>query len=201
MSTTTVEVPEYTIEESVEIDPEWTALIVVDMQHDFVDEDGALPVPGAADTVPRIRRLLDWARQQKMLVTYTKDTHREGDPEWDIWGRHVEYGTPGWEIVDDLAPGDDELVFEKARYDGFYGTGLDHALRSRGIDTVIVCGTVANICVHYTAASAAIRWYDVVHPVDALSALNEFDYHSALRQAAFLFDATLTTVAALAGGD
>ena len=194
MPTTTVEVPEYEIADRVEVQSETTALVVVDMQRDFVHEDGALPVLGAADTVPRIRKLLDWARQQGVFVTFTKDTHREGDPEWEIWGKHVEYGTPGWEIVDELAPQLNELVFEKARYDGFYGTGLDHALRTRGIDTLIVCGTVANICVHYTAASAAIRWYDVVQPIDALSALNEFDYHAALRQAAFLFNATLTTV-------
>lgn len=199
MAATTVEVPEYTLEASVQIDPETTALIVVDMQHDFVDEEGALPVPGAADTVSSIRRLLDWAREKGVVVTYTKDTHRQGDPEWEIWGRHVEYGTHGWEIVDELAPRTDELVFEKARYDGFYGTGLDHALRTRGIKTVIVCGTVANICVHYTAASAAIRWYEVIHPVDTLSALNEFDYHAALRQADLLFDATLTTVDGLVG--
>ncbi|CAN5635152.1 cysteine hydrolase [soil metagenome] len=191
---TTVEVPEYTIEESVEIDPSSTALIVVDMQRDFVDEDGALSVPGATDTVPRIRRLLDWAREQGILVAYTRDTHHEGDPEWEIWGRHVERGTRGWEIVDELAPRHGELVYEKARYDGFYGTGLDHALRTEGIQTLIIVGTVANICVHYTAASAAIRWYKVIHPVDGLSALTEFDMHAALRQAAFLFDATLTTV-------
>ena len=164
----------------VEVDPATTALIVVDMQRDFVHPEGALPVPGALDTVPRIRKLLDWAREQGIFVTYTQDSHYPDDPEWEIWGRHVEHGTPGWEIVDELAPQPGELVFEKARYDGFYGTGLDHALRTRGI--------------HYTAASAALRWYKVIHPVDALSALTEFDYHSALRQAAFLFNARLTTV-------
>jgi Isochorismatase family len=62
----------------------------------------------------------------------------------------------------------------RSRYDAFYGTSLDHELRVRGIETLVVCGTVANICVHYTAAGAAIRWYRV-HPVDALSALGPFD--------------------------
>lgn len=195
----TVEVPEYTIEERVEVDPATTAIIVVDMQRDFVDADGALSVPGAKEAVPKIRRLIDWARSNDILVTYTQDTHREDDPEWEIWGKHVERGTPGWEIVDQLAPRDDEFVFQKARYDGFYGTGLDHELRTRGIETVIVCGTVANICVHYTAASAALRWYNVIHPIDGISALTEFDMEAALRQAHFLFNATLTTVDGLVG--
>lgn len=198
--TETVEVPALEITAEVAVDPERTGLVVVDMQHDFVDEDGALPVPGAGDTVPRIARLLVWAREKGIGVFYTQDTHRAGDPEWAIWGRHVERGTRGWEIVEELAPAAGEPIYEKARYDGFYGTGLDHELRVRGIDTLILCGTVANICVHYTAASAGLRWYKVIHPVDALSALTPFDMKAALRQASFLFQATLTTTEALVVG-
>jgi len=190
----TVEVPDYEIEAAVAVEPAATALVIVDMQRDFVDPDGALPVPGAAESVPRIRRLLDWARDRGIAVVYTQDTHDPGDPEWSIWPRHVERGTAGWQIVGELAPRAAERIFEKARYDGFYGTGLDHALRVAGVDTLIICGTVANICVHYTAASAGLRWYRVIHPVDALSALTEFDMEAALRQASFLFQATLTTV-------
>ncbi|MGD2115775.1 MAG: isochorismatase family cysteine hydrolase [Acidobacteriota bacterium] len=190
----TVEVPEYEIEQSLSVDPETTALVVVDMQHDFVDEDGALPIPDAPETVPRIRRLLDWAREKGLTVVYTQDTHDPGDPEFAIWGEHVLRGTHGWEILEEIAPEEGEPVFRKVRYDGFYDTGLDHELRLRGIDTLIICGTVANICVHYTAASAGLRWYRVIHPVDALSALTEFDMASALRQATFLFQAKLTTV-------
>ena len=196
----TIEVPDYTVEESVAVDPPTTAVIVVDMQSDFVRPDGALPVPGAPETVPRIRALLDWARGHGAAVFYTQDTHREGDPEWQIWPRHAEEGTPGWEIVEELAPAAGELVFRKVRYDGFYGTGLDHELRRRGIDTLIVVGTVANICVHYTAASAGLRWSRVIHPIDALSALTPFDMEAALRQASFLFQARLTTVEGIVGG-
>jgi len=193
----TVQVPDYEIAESVAVEPRSTALVIVDMQRDFVDPDGALPVPGAAESVPRIRRLLDWARDRGIAVIYTQDTHDPGDPEWSIWPRHVERGTEGWQIVGELAPRAGERIFEKARYDGFYGTGLDHALRVAGIDTLIICGTVANICVHYTAASAGLRWYRVIHPIDALSALTEFDMEAALRQASFLFQATLTTIGGL----
>jgi len=194
-----VEVPDYAVVERLPIDPAKTALVVVDMQRDFVDADGALSVPGAAGTVLAIRRLLEWARRSGTLVVFTQDTHREGDPEWRIWPRHAERGTPGWEIVPDLAPAAGELVFEKVRYDGFYGTGLDHELRRRDIETLVICGTVASICVHYTAASAGLRWYRVVHPIDALSALTPFDMEAALRQASFLFQATLTTVDGIIG--
>lgn len=195
--THTVEVPEYQIAENVAVDPGTTAVVIVDMQKDFVEDGGALKVEGAKDTVPKIKKLLDWARRVNVPVFFTQDTHLEGDPEWEIWGHHVEKGTWGWEIVDELAPREGELVLQKVRYDGFYGTGLDHELRLRGVDTLIVCGTVANICVHYTAASAGLRWYRVIHPVDGLSAMTPFDMEAALRQAHFLFQAILTTVDAV----
>src|SRR5437588_373833 len=97
----------------------------------------------------------------------------------------------------ELQPREDELVVQKVRYDAFYGTSLDHMLRQWGVDTLVICGTVANICVHYTAASAALRWYRVVIPRDAVSALEPFDLESSLRQTAFLFAGTITTTAAL----
>jgi nicotinamidase-related amidase len=60
------------------------------------------------------------------------------------------------------------------------------------VDTLILCGTVANICVHYTAASAALRWFKVVIPKDATSALDPFDLEASLRQTSFLFSGRIT---------
>ena len=194
---TAVEVPEYEVQDDVQLDPERTALIVVDMQNDFVSEGGSLVGPDAKDTIPRIQSLLELARGSGMRVVYSQDTHDEGDPEWKIWPEHARRGTWGWQIVDELAPGGDELIVQKVRYDAFYGTSLDHQLRLWGIDTLVICGTVANICVHYTAASAALRWYRVVIPRDAVSALEPFDLQSSLRQTAFLFAGTITTTEAL----
>jgi nicotinamidase-related amidase len=187
----TVEVPDYEVHGEVRVDPAKTALVVVDMQNDFVKEGGSLVVPDAEGTIPAIRRLLGLARDSGMKVVFTQDTHAVGDPEWDIWPEHVEEGTWGWQIVEELSPRE-EFVIRKVRYDAFYGTHLDHFLRFWGIDTLVICGTVANICVHYTAASAALRWYRVVVPRDATSALDPFDLESSLRQTAFLFNGTIT---------
>ena len=196
----TVEVPEYEIREEVHLDPAKTALVVVDMQNDFVKEGGTLLVPDAEGTIPEIRGLLEAARGSGAKVVFTQDTHTGGDPEWDIWPEHAREGTWGWGIVDELAPRGDELVVRKVRYDAFYGTHLDHFLRLWGVETLVVCGTVANICVHYTAASAALRWYDVVIPKDATSALDPFDLESSLRQTAFLFNGEISTAKALRFG-
>ena len=132
-----------------------------------------------------------------MRVVYSQDTHADGDPEWEIWPEHAREGTWGWRIVEEIAPREDETVIRKVRYDAFYGTHLDHFLRIWGVDTLVICGTVANICVHYTAASAGLRWYDVVIPKDAVSALDPFDLESSLRQTAFLFNGRISTSAAI----
>ena len=187
-----VEVPEYEVHDEVHLDRAKTALIVVDMQNDFVKEGGALLVPDAEATLPQIKSLLDLAREAGMKVVYSQDTHGEGDPEWEIWPEHVREGSWGWQIVEELAPREDEVVIRKVRYDAFYGTHLDHFLRIWDVDTLVICGTVANICVHYTAASAALRWYDVIIPRDATSALDPFDLEASLRQTAFLFAGTIT---------
>lgn len=198
--TPTVDVPEYTVHDTVGIAPARTALIVVDMQNDFVKTEGAnasergsLVVAEAQSTVPRIARLLELARASGMRVIYTQDSHDDGDPEWKIWPEHARRGSWGWQIIDELAPRQSELVLEKVRYDAFYGTPLDHLLRLWGIDTLVICGTVANICVHYTAASAALRWYTVIIPRDAVSAITAFDLEASLRQTAWLFAGTVTT--------
>jgi nicotinamidase-related amidase len=188
----TVDVPEYEIHDEVRLDPAKTALVVVDMQNDFVKEGGSLVGPDAEATIPAIRALLDLARQSGMKVVFTQDTHTDGDPEWEIWPEHVREGSWGWQIVDELAPREDELVIRKVRYDAFYGTHLEHFLRLWDVDTLILCGTVANICVHYTAASAALRWFKVVIPKDATSALDPFDLEASLRQTSFLFSGRIT---------
>jgi nicotinamidase-related amidase len=182
-----IEIPEPAIESHVEVAPEVTALVVVDMQNDFVDPAGALYVATAAATVPAIARLRDFARAHGMLVVYTQDWHGDDDPEFAIWGRHAVRGTWGAEIVPALSPAPQDLLVRKLRYDAFYETPLESELRRRGIDTLVVTGTVSNICVLHTAGSAALRWFRVIVPVDAISALTEFDQRAALRQMTFLY--------------
>jgi len=188
-----VQVLRYPFEEQVSVDPATTALVVIDMQNDFVKRGGSVPVPDAEATLPAIRALLDLARTRRMRIVYSQDTHCWGDPEWDIWPEHCREGSWGWEIVAELAPGAEDTVLRKVRYDAFFGTSLDHLLRLWGVGTLIICGTLANMGVQYTAASAALRWYHVVIPRDAISALEPFDLESSLRQTAFVFAGRVTT--------
>ncbi|MFO7743555.1 MAG: isochorismatase family cysteine hydrolase [Anaerolineae bacterium] len=184
----TVEVPEIPFKEEVELRADKTALVIVDMQNDFVHPDGALYVPAAKETLPRIRVFLGRARESGVHIAYTQDTHREGDPEWHQWPQHVRLGTWGWEIVDELKPAADELVCRKTRYDGFYGTELEHYLsRVWDVDSVVIVGTVSNICVLHTAASAGLRFFRLVMPADGVGALTNFGQAMTLRLVSWLY--------------
>jgi nicotinamidase-related amidase len=184
-----VEVPKIDFAPTVEVPAVKSALLVIDMQNDFVSEGGSLICPAAQETVPRIRRLVDSARKAEVRIAYTRDTQTDDDPEFRIWPKHCVEGTWGWEIIGDLKPRNGDLICPKNRYDGFYGTWLDHFLRSVWhVDHLIIVGTVSNICVLHTAASAGLRWYGLTVPADGISALTEFDQALTLRQVSSLYD-------------
>lgn len=187
-----VEVPEIKYRERITLPSEKTALLIIDMQNDFVKEGGSLPVESAEETIPHIKSLLNDARKNKVRICFTQDTQVEEDKEFDIWPKHCVKGTKGWEIIDELKPEEDEMVFQKNRYDGFYETSLEHYLSHVWhIETLIITGTVSNICVAHTAASAGLRWYHIIIPANGISALTEFDQALTLRQVSFLYDGTV----------
>ncbi len=189
----TVEVPGIRIMEKVSVPARSSALVVVDMQNDFAHPEGRLFSKSSREIIPVIARLVERARASGVRVIYTKDTHYPDDPvEFPIWGPHVIRGSWGWEIVEELKPKEGDIVIEKMRYDAFFGTPLDHVLRMYGISDLVITGTVANICVLHTVASARLRLYNVYVPIDAIAALNEFDYAAALRQMDFLYKVALT---------
>ncbi|MGC9068903.1 MAG: cysteine hydrolase family protein [Thermoprotei archaeon] len=183
-----VEVPEVHIIDSLSVDSARAVIIVVDMQNDFVDLKGKLSVPTAIKTVKNIKRLIENARNHNVPIIYTQDWHMKDDPEFRIWGEHAVANTWGAEIIDELKPHENDIIIKKLRYDAFYGTQLEHVIsRVLKKDILIIVGTVANICVLHTAGSAALRWFDVIVPIDGISALTEFDLHSTLRQIDFLY--------------
>ena len=182
-----VDVPDIPRSDGLTLPAGRTAVIVVDMQNDFVSQGGTLLVDGAHDTIPVIRDLLRRARSAGARIVYTQDWHPVDDPEFDVWPEHVVMGSWGAEIVPELMPEVDDQVLRKPRYDGFYGTQLDHLLRLWRIRHVVVLGTVANICVLHTAGSAALRWYEVTVIEDGVSALTPFDLAATLRQVTFLY--------------
>ena len=187
-----VEVPELKYQEEIVLPGDKTALLIVDMQNDFINEGGSLLVEAAIETIPGIKYLIDSFRKFKSYVIYTQDTHFEGDKEWEVWPIHCRKDSWGWQIIDELKPQKNDMVFHKNRYDGFYGTSLEHYLKLWKIENLVITGTVSNICVANTAGSAGLRWYNIVIPADGISAQTEFDQALTLRQVSFLFNGAIS---------
>lgn len=191
--TGSVQVPEIPFEPSITLKAADTALVVVDMQNDFVEEGGSLVVEAAGQTLPSIAGLLQRARAAGVHIAFTQDTHLEGDREWQSWPEHCRKDSWGHGIVEELRPQEGELICQKSRYDGFYDSWLDHYLsRVWNVENVVIVGTVSSICVLHTAASAGLRWYRVIVPADGVSALTEFDQALTLRQVSFLYHGNVT---------
>ncbi len=187
MTEARLEIPEIPWTEKVEVPARGSAVLVVDMQNDFVHERGALRVPAAAATVASIQALLARARAAGVPVIYTQDWHAPDDPEFRIWPAHAVAGTWGAAVLAELAPQPGEPTVKKTTYDPFFRTELEELLRARGVEHLVIVGTVANICVLHAAGSAALRGLRVIVPRDCVSALNEFDLLAAFRQITFLY--------------
>jgi nicotinamidase-related amidase len=184
----TVEVPEIPYKDEITLVAAETALVVEDIQNDFVDPKGALFIPSAVATLPRIEKFVKRARAHGVHIAYTQDTHIEGDLEWGTFPEHCARGSWGWQIIDSLRPQPGEVVVQKVRYDGFYATTLDHFLSHVWrVKNVIIVGTVSNICVLHTAASAGQRWFRVILAAESISAMTDFDQAMTLRQVSWLY--------------
>ncbi len=187
-----VSVPEYKILPRVYLQGSKTAVLIADMLVDFVSPKGKLFVPDTRKTIAPLRRLIDKGRKAGATITYIQDWHRPDDPEFSIWGPHAIQETPGTRVIPELAPSPRDYVIRKRTYDPFFATDLDLLLRQKNIKNVIVTGTVANICVLHAAGSADLRGYEVIVPIDTISALTPFDFQTALRQISFVYQGKLT---------
>jgi ureidoacrylate peracid hydrolase len=161
------------------INPKTTALLVIDMQNDFVREGAIMEVPYTRKQIPAIKAVIDAAREKAMPVIYTvhvtdpvlNPLEIESFPHLAEAG--MRKGTLGVQVVDELAPKSVEYVLEKTRYSAFYGTDLEAHLKNQGIDTVIVTGTLSNICCESTARDAYFRDIRVIFGSDLNSALTK----------------------------
>ena len=162
-----------------QIDPTKTAMIVVDMQNDFVAAGAPMEVTAARAMAPRLSEALKICRNAALRVIYTAHVHRRDGCDMGLFDdMHAPIaaraglvdGTVGADIFPDLAPEPGEHVIKKHRYSAFFGTDLDIILREWGVDTVIISGTTTENCCHATARDAMFRNYRVVFLSDATAA-------------------------------
>ncbi len=172
----------------VELDPARTALLVIDMQRDFLEPGGFGESLG--NDVGKLRaaiapcaRLMQSMRDAGVAVLHTREGHRPGledvHPEKQArcapgmkigdcgpMGRILVRGEPGHDFIEELYPLPGEVVIDKPGKGAFYATDLDLLLRSAGVEMLIVCGVTTEVCVHTTVREANDRGYRVLVPGD-----------------------------------
>jgi nicotinamidase-related amidase len=152
------------------------------MLNDFIH--GKLKSERAKDIIPKIRLLLNIAKQRKIPVFYCNDEHLQLDPELRLWGEHAMKGTKGAKVIKELEPSIGDYIIPKRAYGSFDGTNLDRLLKStyngKGANTLIITGIHTHICVKHTAYGAFIRGYDTIVAADGVNAFTEKDNREGL---------------------
>lgn len=179
-----------------ELDPKRTALVVIDLQHAFMNEAvGFAPVPAARAIVPAVNRLAAAVRAIGGGVFWIQMTH---DPrcveEWSVAYElptpelretriaALSEGTLGHQLWPDLEVRPEDEIVKKYRYSGFLpGTSeLPERLRARGFDTVLITGTVTNVCCESSARDANMTNFKTIMVSDGNAALTEAEHNASL---------------------
>ena len=157
------------------------ALIVVDVQHDFLP-GGALAVEEGDKVIPVLNGYIERFDRHELPIVATRDWHPPDHCSFEAkggtWPPHCVSGTPGAEIDSGLnLPSDAHIVdkgtdSDREAYSGFEGTGLDEWLRSRGVSRVFVGGLATDYCVSNTVKDALAAGFDVVLLLDAVRAVD-----------------------------
>jgi nicotinamidase-related amidase len=178
----------------MQLDPDSTAIVVVDMQNGFCHPDGSLYAPNSEAAIEPCAEMVERAREAGASVVFNRDVHPpeqfEGNhyyDEFDRWGEHVVEGTWEADLVEELDPRGEDLVVVKHTYDAFYRTELEGWLESHHIDDLVICGTLANVCVLHTAGSAGLRDYRPILLEDAVGCIEADHREYALEHADWLF--------------
>lgn len=180
--------------DSIEIDVQRSAVIVVDMQHAFCSKEGMFDKIGWLDeekvqkVINADKRVIEAARNAGMKLIYLRMAYRPDysnaggpespnywkevgmvkmreNPEWH--GDFVTKGTWDWEIIDELEPEEEDIIVDKNRYSGFSNTELDSILQTFNIKYLIFTGIATNVCVESTLRDAYFAEYFPILVKDA----------------------------------
>lgn len=170
------------------IDRDNTALVIVDMQKDFLDDDAACFIPGGRSVVPATAELLEAFRGAGLPVIHVITVWQKDGVNMSrfttsdlLLERGLRVGEPGTDPVDELTPLPDEYVVQKIRYSAFYGTELETLLRSLGIVYVVTVGVATNYCVRSTVHDASFRDFLPVVARDCTTSYTEEEHVQTLK--------------------
>jgi ureidoacrylate peracid hydrolase len=184
-----------------ELDPKRTAHVVVDLQNGFMEPGAPVEVPTARDIVPNVNAISRALRDAGGTNAFLRFTTPSDTDSWSSFyvrhsaataEAHKQAFTPGahlWQLWPGLDVGDQDLKVDKQRFAAFIpGTcDLHSILQDRGIDTLIITGTLTNCCCESTARDAMQLNYRVIFVTDANAALSDAEHNATLHNMCFLF--------------
>jgi ureidoacrylate peracid hydrolase len=192
-----------------ELDPQATALVVIDMQNFFVEPGAPLEVPAARDIVANVNRLaaamrtaggtVAWIRMtfdpDEMASTWTAFLPVNGGPDGKKQFQAIEGGRHGHYLWHELDVVDGDLIVDKHRFSAFIqgSSDLRALLDERDVDTLIIVGTLTNVCCESTARDAMMLNYRVLMVDDGNATLTEAAHRSTLDNVAMFFGDVQTT--------
>lgn len=185
------------------LEPRATALLVIDMQVDFLSPDGYFALKGYDPAplraiIPAVQTLVAAMRRAGGLIVWTRQGYRADQADLTPYERFrnrragVEVGGPGpngplltrggagFEIVPELVPEAGEPIVDKTANGAFYATDLDHLLRWRGITHLIFTGCTTDVCVHTTLREANDRNYQCLLVEDACASGDAYAHAAAV---------------------
>jgi ureidoacrylate peracid hydrolase len=194
-----------------------SALIIVDMQNDFLHPDGSfgrratehpefnIDMPFLVGTIPHVKRLADAFRAAGRPVVYVahvlkSDYSDAAFPYWRLGlqpgagnSTHCVEGTWGAEIIDELKPHQGEHLIAKKGFGGFANTQLDTVLRNLGVTTCVVTGVTTCVCVSNTVRGGVEQNYRTILVSDAVAEVSRETHESELKTMGRIFADVKTT--------
>ncbi len=173
------------------------AVIVIDMQNDFVGEKAVIPCKCTPGLISNIGKLLDFSRENNIPVIYTKESHRADKKDFgrELDGDEPEHcieGSEGIEIIEQLKPQSCDYVLIKRRYSAFFQTDLQILLQSLDVDTLIITGAATDVCVRATSTDAQQYGYYVVVPKDCCAGSSLPQHEAALEHIRYVLGKVVT---------
>ena len=174
------------MKEDFVLDIKKAALLVIDMQKYFCDNDGKAYVPGADILKKKIQDMVDVFSNADQPIIFTRHLDTQGSLMEKWWKENLKEDDPQSKITKDIDKSKGQIL-KKQQYDAFQDTDLEKTLRKKGVEQLVICGVLTNLCCESTARSAFMKSFEVYFVTDATATYKKEMYDGTLLNLSYGF--------------